>query len=99
MNENQLTIVKEYESNNPLNQKIYSLIDNSIKDSHNNYFYTYGHICEYDINFTKITNIETVIFTTSDKSMALIELNKKLAIARENGFIFNQINKITKKIL
>ena len=30
--------------------------------------------------------------------MNLFELNKKLTIARGNGFIFNQINKLTKKI-
>ena len=30
--------------------------------------------------------------------MSLYELNKKLTIARENGFIFNQINKLTIKI-
>ena len=27
--------------------------------------------------------------------MNLYELNKKLTVARENGFIFNQINKLT----
>ena len=31
-------------------------------------------------------------------SANLIEINKKLAIARENGFNFNQINKLTIKI-
>ena len=31
--------------------------------------------------------------------MGMYELNKKLTIARENGFIFNQINKLTIKIL
>ena len=30
--------------------------------------------------------------------MGLFELNKKLAVARQNGFIFNQINKLTIKI-
>ena len=34
-NENQLTIVKEYEFDNPLFQKIDSLIDNSIRECHN----------------------------------------------------------------
>ena len=28
----------------------------------------------------------------------MYELNKKLTLARERGFIFNQINKLTKKI-
>ena len=30
--------------------------------------------------------------------MGLFELNKKLTVARQNGLIFNEINKITKKI-
>ena len=89
MNEN--IIVKEYEFDKPLMQKIDSLIDSSIRDCHNKYFHTFDHICEYDINFTSITNNESVTFTISDKSMGLYELNKKLTIARERGFIFNQI--------
>ena len=35
MNKNQLTIVKEYEFDNPLIHKIDSIIDNSIRDCHN----------------------------------------------------------------
>ena len=38
MNENQLTIVLEYEFNNPLIQKIDSLIDKSLRDCHKNIF-------------------------------------------------------------
>ena len=98
MNKNQLTIVKEYEFDNPLIHKVDSIIDNSIRDCHNKYFHTFDHICEYDLNFTNITNNETVNFTISDKSMGMYELNKKLTIARGNGFIFNQINKLTIKI-
>ena len=30
--------------------------------------------------------------------MGMYELNKKLTVARENGYIFNQINKLTIKI-
>ena len=69
MNEN--VIVKEYEFNNPLIQKIGSLFDNSMRDCHNKYFHTFGHIFEYDINFTNLGNKETVSFTISDKSMGL----------------------------
>ena len=92
MNKNQLTIVKEHKFDKPLIQKIDSLIDNSIRDCHHKYFHTFDHICEYDLNFTNITNNESVNFTIFDKSMGLYELNKKLAIARGNGYIFNQIN-------
>ena len=98
MNKNQLTIVEEYEFDNPLIQKIDSINDNSIRDCHNKYFHTFDHICEYDLNFTNITNNETVNFTISDKCMGKYELNEKLTIARGNGFIFNQINKLTIKI-
>ena len=92
-------IVKEYEIDNPLIQKIDSIIDKCIRDCHNKYFHTFDHICEYDLNFTNITNNESVNFTISEKSMGMYELNKKLTLARENGYIFNQINKLTIKIL
>ena len=84
LNEN--VIVKEYEFDNPLIQKIDSLIDNSIRDCHNKYFHTFDHICEYDIQLTNITNNDSVNFTISGKSWYMYELNKKLTIARENGF-------------
>ena len=98
MNKNQLTIVKKYEFNNPLIQKIDSTIDNCIRDCHNKYFHTFDHTCEYDFNFTNIGTNETVNFTISDKCMGMYELNKKLTVARQNGFKFNQINKLTIKI-
>ena len=91
-------IVKEYEFDKPLIHKIDSIIDNCIRDCHHKYFHTFDHICEYDLNFTKTSNNETVNFTFSNKNMGLYELNKKLAIARENGYIFNHINKLTIKI-
>ena len=98
MNENQLTSVKKNEFNNPLIQKIDSLIDISIRHCHHKRFHTFDHICEFDLNLTNITDNESVNFTTSDKNMNLYDLNKKLTVARQNGFIFNQINKITIKI-
>ena len=36
--------------------------------------------------------------TISGKSMNLYELNKKLKVARPNGFTFNQENKLTIKL-
>ena len=62
-NKNQLTFVKEYESDNPLIQKIDSLIDNSIRDCHDKYFHTFDLIRENDLNFTIIGNNESVNFT------------------------------------
>ena len=98
MNENQLTVVKEYEFDNPPFQKIDSLIGECTRDCHKNYFHTFDHICEYNLNFPNTSNDETVNFTISDKSMGMYELNKNLAIARGNSFIFIQINKLTKNI-
>ena len=68
MNKNQLIIVKEYAFNNPLLQKVDFLIDNPLRDCHKKYFHTFDHICEYDIQLTNITNIETVHFTISENS-------------------------------
>ena len=75
LNDNQLTIVKEYEFDNPPTTRIDSLIDKSIRDCHSKYFHTFDHKCENDLNFTNITNNETVNFTISDRSMGMYELN------------------------
>ena len=72
------------------------MIDDCIRDCHNKYFHTFDHISEYGLNFTNNGNDEIVNVTIFDKSMGLFEL-KKLTIAREIGFIFDQINKLTKK--
>ena len=98
MNENQLTVVREYEFGNPLIQKIDSRIDDCIRDCYYKIFHTFDHICENDLKFTKIANNETINFTISAKSMGLSELNKKLTVARQRGYIISQINKLTKKI-
>ena len=94
---NEIVIVYEYDFNEPLFQKIDFVIDNSIGDFHKKYFHKFYHFCEYDINFTKFTSIETVNFTFSDKNMSLFELNKKLTVGIQNGFKFNQINELTIK--
>ena len=51
----------------------------------------------YGINLTNITSNEIIILTISDKNLGLYDLNKKLTPARQRGFIFNQINKLTIK--
>ena len=98
MNKYQLAVVKENEFNNPLIQEIDSLIDNSIRDCHNKYFHTFDHICEHDLYFTKSGNNETVNFTLSDKCMGMYELNRKITVARGNGFNFIKINNFKIKI-
>ena len=74
---NENVSVKVDEFDNPLIQKIDSIIDNCIRDRYGKYFHIFDHICVYDNNFTNNANNETVIFTISDKSMASYELNKK----------------------
>ena len=79
MNQNQLTVVNEYEFDKPPIQKTDSLFDNSIRDCQIKYSHTFDHICEYDLNFRNITsNNQSVDFAISDKSMGMYELNKKL---------------------
>ena len=98
MNENEIYIVKEYNFDNPPITKIDSIIDGCYRDCHNKYFHTFKYVCIYDIKLTNITNNEIINITISDESLGLYELNKKLTIARQRGFILNQINKLTIKI-
>ena len=78
MNEN--VIVRKTKVDKPLLQND-SIIDKCIRDCHDEYFPTSGHICEYNLNFTHITNNETVKFKISDRSMGLFDSNKKLTVA------------------
>ena len=94
MNENELYVVKEYIFDNPPITKIDSIIDGCYRDYHNKYFHTFKYVCIYDIKVTKITNNEIINITISDNNMGMFELNKKLTLARQRGFIFNQINKL-----
>ena len=97
INENELKVFKKYEYDTPVITEIDSIIDKSIRDCYNKYFHdTFDINYEYDLNFTNINN-EIVNFKISDKTMGMFELNKKLTLARERGFKFNQINKLTIK--
>ena len=96
INKNELMIVKKYEYDTPVITEIDFIIDKSIRDCYSKYFHDSFDIdYEYDLNFTNITNNESVNFKIFDKSMDMYELNKKLTLARERGFKFNQINKFT----
>ena len=99
MNENELYVVKEYIFDNPLITKIDSIIDNCYRDCHNKYFHTFKYVCIYDIKLTNITNNEIINITISDESLGLYELNIKLTIARQRGFVLNQIKKTNNKNL
>ena len=98
MNENEIYVVKEYNFANPPIQNTNSIISECYRDCHHKYFHTFDFICEYNLNFTNNTNNESVNFTISDKSMGMYELNHKLTLAKQRGFKFNHINKLTKKI-
>ena len=98
MNENEIYVVKEYIFDNPPITKIDSIIDNCYRDCHSNYFQTLKYVCVYDIKLTNITNNAINNISISVESLGLYELNKKLTIARQRGFKFNQINKLTIKI-
>ena len=98
LNENQVTIVEEYEIIIPLIHKIDSPIDNCFRE-HNKYFQTFEYNCVYDVKLTNISNIEIANLAIADKSKNLYELNKKLTVARQKCFIFDQTLKLTKKLL
>ena len=81
INENKLTVVKEYKFDNPIIQNIDSIINKCYRECHNKYYHTFEYECVYYLIFTIITNNEIVNFTISDKNLAVYELNKKLYIA------------------
>ena len=50
-NKNQLTVVKEYEYNKPLFQKIDCIIDSCYRDFQKKFFQTFKYRCIYTDNF------------------------------------------------
>ena len=98
MNEKELYVVKEYKFDKPLITEIDSIRDSCYRDCHHKNFHTFENDCIYDIKLTNIADNENFNLTIIGKSMNLYDLNKNLKVARHNGFIFNQINKLTLKI-
>ena len=76
MNKNQLTIVKECDSDKPLIEKIDFEIDICITDCHIKYFHPFEYEFVYDKKLTDIGNSEIVNLTIVDKSMSLYESKK-----------------------
>ena len=97
MNQNELYAVREYNFYNPITIEIDAIIDKCFRDRHNSFFHYFIYECIYDIKLTIFTNNEMNILKTSGKSMGLFELKKKLTVARQNGFKFNQINTLKMK--
>ena len=98
MNENELYAVKEYKFDNALFHKVDSIIDGCYRHCHNKYIHTFKYVRIYDTKLTNITNNEIIDISISDESMNLFELNKKLTLARQRGFRFLHIYKLTIKI-
>ena len=96
MIENELYVVKENKFDNPLLTETDSIIDSCFKDCQNNYFHKFKYKCIYDIKLSSITKKETIKMKLIGKSMILCKLNKDKNV-RQNCFIFNQINNLTKK--
>ena len=95
-NENQLTIVKEYEFDKRLIHKIDFNFDLWFKDCHDKYFHTFDYKGVYNINFTNNAKYDSFNLPVSDKNMNLYEI-KEIKVARHRGHIFNQIQKLTIK--
>ena len=102
INENKLTVVKEYEFDKTDIHEMDYLLDDVIKHCRKNYFHTFEYRLVYDIKFTNISNNEEVNLIVTHRSMEFktefYGLNKKIKNARRNGFIFNQISRLTIKI-
>ena len=98
MNENELYVVKEYIFDNPIITEIDSIIDKCFRDCQNSFFHIFKYECIYDIKLTNNTNKKIFNLTISGKSMGLFEIDKKLTVARQNGFIFNRIKTLKIKI-
>ena len=99
---NESTVFEEYDFNEPDILEVDNLLDDVIKDCRNKQFHTIEYKLDYDFKFTNNSNDEKVNFTITHRSMEFktefYGWNKKIKNARENGFIFNQINKLTIKI-
>ena len=76
------------------------ILNDTIIDCRSKYFHSFEHKCVYDIIFINIENMEEVILLNileykKDKSQ-FCGLSKKNVNARNKGFIFVQIVKLTK---
>ena len=87
MNENRLTIVKNYEFDKPLIHKVDSIIDNCIRGCHNKYFFMFENKCVYEFQLTKTGNNEIVNETYADRSMNTYESKKNKNCSTKRFYI------------
>ena len=96
INKDKLTVVKEYEFDKTDIHEIDYILDDVIKDCRKKYFHSFEYRIIYNLSFKNISNNEEVNFAVTHRSMEFktefYGLNKKIKKARENGYIFNQIN-------
>ena len=96
INENKLTVVKEYEFDKADIHEIDYILDDVIKDCRKKYFHSFEYRIIYNLSFKNISNNEEVNLIVTHKPMEFktefYGLNKKIKNARRNGFIFNHIN-------
>ena len=96
INEDKLTVVKEYVFDKTDTHEIDYILDDAIKDCRKKYFHSFKYRITCNLSFKKISNNEEVNFAVTHRSMEFktefYGLNKKIKNARENGYIFNQIN-------
>ena len=97
MIENEVFFVKKDNIDNPLITEIDSIINSCYRGWHKKYFHNLKYECIYDFELTNIAINEIINLTFRGKNMNWHELNKKLKVAKHNGFIFNQPNKLTIK--
>ena len=100
MNENEVYIAEEYKFDSPLLTKKDSIIDSCYRDCQQKYFHTFKYRCIFNIIFTnsRIRNNEIFNLPICGESLGLYEIKKNIKIARQRGFSFNQIKKVTLKI-
>ena len=99
MNENDVYVVEEYKFDNPLFTEIDYIIDSCFTDCHKSYFHKIIYEIIYDVKHKKFIDNQKINLTTSINSMNLYELNKKLKVGSQDKIVFNQINKLTRKLL
>ena len=97
MNENELYVVKEFKFDNPLITDADLIIENCFNDFRDIYFHESKYECLFDFRFKNITNNGTINLTVVDKKLDEDGLNIELKVVRQNGSIFDQINKLTIK--
>ena len=94
MNENGKCLAKDHKFDNLFITELDSITDNCFKDCHNKNFHKFNYDCIYDFELTNITINEIMKLTVSSKSMTLYDINKELTVAKQNGFVFDQIKKL-----